>query len=324
MSTADTAVFLVMVFVAVFLLTFAIIVPTMGTDASSAKRLRRRVRGLTESMSPRTRSLLRERYLRELTPLERALEGMPYMDRLAIFVVQAGLKVPAYRVVLISAGLGLAAALIVGVSTLNLGFALLGGLVACGLPFLRVHRLRQARLARFEEQLPEALEMMARAMRAGHPFTEAIKMVSEEMSDPMAAELATTYNDLNYGIGVREGFINLLSRVPSMSMTAVVTAVFVQRETGGNMAEVLDKIAAVVRGRFRLQRRVRTLSAEGRMSAWVLTLVPFVLAAVIAVTSPTYLPMLLDDPIGNKIIAIAAAAMIVGIFWVSRVIHIRI
>lgn len=317
-------IFLAMVFTAVFLLASAVIVPTFGTEASAAKRLRGRIRGLTDSLEPRTRGLLRERYLKELSPLERSLEGLPRMDRLAAMLEQAGLRVPAYRVLLLSLVLASAVAVIVGVLTLQPWYALVAGMAALALPYLRIHWLRQARLANFEAQLPEALDMLARALRAGHPFTDALRMVGEEMPDPMGGELTATYNDLNYGIGMRDGFVNLLTRVPSLSLTAVVTAVFVQRETGGNLAEVLDKIAAVVRGRFRLHRRVRTLSAEGRLSAWVLCLVPFALAAVVSITTPTYLPMLLDDPIGKQMFAFAAVAMVVGIFWVSRVIRIRI
>lgn len=316
--------FLAMVFIAVFLLASAVIVPTFGTEASAAKRLRGRIRGLTDSLEPHTRGLLRERYLKQLSPLERSLESLPRMDRLAAMLDQAGLRVPAYRVVLLSVLLALVAAVIVSAVTLQPWYAVPAGLAAFLLPYARIHWLRRSRLQNFEAQLPEALDMLSRALRAGHPFTDALRMVGEEMPEPMGGELSATYNDLNYGIGMRDGFVNLLIRVPSLSLTAVVTAVFVQRETGGNLAEVLDKIAAVVRGRFRLHRRVRTLSAEGRLSAWVLTLVPFALAAVVSITTPTYLPMLLDDPIGKQMLAFATIAMVAGIFWVSRVIRIRI
>lgn len=217
---------------------------------------------MTDALAPQTRSLIRERYLKGLSPLERSLENLPYMERLAVMLEQAGLRIPAYRVVILSVALGLAVAILVVAFTLQVLYAVPAGLAAFGLPYARIHQLRRARLQRFEEQLPEALEMVARAMRAGHPFTDALRMVGEEMPDPMASEFTATYNDLNYGISVRDSFIKMLTRVPSMSLTAVVTAVFVQRETGGNLAEVLDKIAAVVRGRFRLQRRVRTLSSE--------------------------------------------------------------
>lgn len=316
--------FLAMVFIAVFFLASAVIVPTFGTEASAAKRLRGRIRGLTDSLEPRTRGLLRERYLKQLSPLERSLESLPRMDRLAAMLDQAGLRVPAYRVVLLSVLLALAAAASVSALTLQPWYAAPAGLAAFLLPYARIHWLRRSRLQSFEAQLPEALDMLSRALRAGHPFTDALRMVGEEMPEPMGGELSATYNDLNYGIGMRDGFVNLLTRVPSLSLTAVVTAVFVQRETGGNLAEVLDKIAAVVRGRFRLHRRVRTLSAEGRLSAWVLTLVPFALAAVVSITTPTYLPMLLEDPVGKQMLAFATVAMVVGIFWVSRVIRIRI
>jgi len=191
-------------------------------------------------------------------------------------------------------------------------------------PFLKISFDRSKRMLRFEEQLPEAMDIMTRALKAGHPFSETLKLVSEEMDQPIATEFGITFSDINYGLDVRQAFLNLLERVPNMTLMTVVTAVIVQRETGGNLAETLANISSIVRGRFRFQRKVRTLSAEGRMSAWILALIPFALFVGIMVTTPSYLESLINEPAGMKLIAIAFVLMIIGIFWLRRIIRIEI
>ena len=144
------------------------------------------------------------------------------------------------------------------------------------------------------------------------------------MDKPISTEFGITFSDINYGLDVRQAFLNLLERVPNMTLMTVVTAVIVQRETGGNLAETLANISSIVRGRFRFQRKVRTLSAEGRMSAWILALIPFGLFVGIMVTTPSYLDSLINEPAGMKIISIAFILMIIGIFWLRRIIRIEI
>ena len=165
---------------------------------------------------------------------------------------------------------------------------------------------------------------MKRALKAGHPFSATLKLVSEDMDDPVAREFELTFADINYGNDVRRAMLGLLQRVPSLTVMALVTAVLVQKETGGNLAEILEQISTVIRGRFRFYRKVRTLSAEGRMSAWILALVPFVLFIVISITTPDYLPALLETPLGVKLIAIAATMGVIGIYWIRKVIQIEV
>jgi len=177
---------------------------------------------------------------------------------------------------------------------------------------------------KFEEQLPEAMDIMVRALKAGHPFTETLKLVAEEMEQPISTEFGITFADINYGLDIKNAFLNLLERIPNITLMTVVIAVIVQRETGGNLAETLANISAIVRGRFRFQRKVRTLSAEGRMSAWILVLIPFTLFLGLMVTSPNYLKPLITDPAGMKIIAVAFVMIVIGIFWLRRIIRIDI
>jgi tight adherence protein B len=321
---SDQLIFLLMVFLAVFLLAIALIVPSFGTSAQAAKHLRRRIRGVVTTLDTGAVSLLREKGRQRLSPLERWIEGLPGITRLNLFIEQAGRDTPAYRLVLLAAGLGL-------------GFGLLGwilarsplwGLLLAGVglmaPFLKIRFERERRIARFEEQLPDALDVMSRAMRAGYPFTETLHVAAEEMKDPLGREFRLTFADINYGMDLKTAFFRLLQRVPSTSLMPVITGVLVQRDTGGNLAEILDKISAVVRGRFRFQRKVRTLSAEGRISAWVLTLVPFVLAGLMQLVNPEYLPLLVKDPLGRTLILWAFILIIVGIFWMRRIIRIEV
>ena len=251
-----------------------------------ARRLRARIQAVAEGMDAEAVSLVRENRLKRLSPLERRIESLPGMERLAQLIEQTGRSVPAYRVVSLMLLMALAVSLGMLFVSGSLVLAGMAGFTAGLFPLLKLRSERSKRLARFEEQLPEALDIISRALRAGHPFVETLKLVGDEMDDPIAKEFGMAFTDINYGASVRQGFMNLLERVPSMSLMAAITAVLIQRETGGNMAEILEKIAAVVRGRFRYQRRLRTLSAEGRLSAWILTLVPFVLAGVLMLLNP--------------------------------------
>lgn len=268
-------------------------------------------------------ALMRDAYLRHLSPLERGFENLPGMMKLGQLAKQAGYRTPAYRLVLLCMGLmvgGFAMALtLLG----SLPFAVMAALVMAGLFALQMAQKRKQRLQQFEEQLPDALDSMARAMRAGSSLMETFKFISEEMDEPAASEFNTAWTHLNYGISLKALLDDMLSRMPSMSLQALVAAILVQRETGGNLAEILDKLADVLRSRFRLERRVQTLSAEGRMSAWVLGLMPIALALGLSITTPGYLPRLYTDPKGPGLILTAVVLLAIGIVWIRRIVRIR-
>ncbi len=323
MST-DVLIFLGMVFVAAFLLATSVMVPTIGTESKATRRLRNRIKAITESFDRESINLLRQSRLNKMNPLDRKLENIPGMSGLNQLIEQAGYSIPAYRFVLIM----LVSSIFVFIAMYFISkhpiIALFAASICWILPLQKLRIERSKRMSRFEEQLPEALDIMSRALRAGHPFTETLNLVAEEMDSPIAYEFGRTFSDINYGVSIKQGFLSLLERIPSMSLMTVITAVLIQRETGGNMAEILDKISAVVRSRFRFQRKVRTLSAEGRLSAWILTLVPFVLAAVIMLLNPDYLPMLTKDPLGRDLIVTAFVMISVGILWIRKLIRIDV
>ncbi len=318
-------IFVAMVFGAVFLLSQGLVTPVFGESRSARKRLRHRMKDLVApEAADRRLSLMRQQYLHDLKPIEKWMESLPVLQPLVALIAQSGYSVPAYRIAILALGLAVAAGGVGYVLTREYWVVLGAAAVGAVAPFVYLRNKRVKRISRIEEQLPDVVDVIIRALRAGHPFIEAVRLVSSEMASPVKEEFTTTFNEINYGGDVRAALLGLLQRVPSILVMALITAVLVQRETGGNLAEVLEKIATVIRGRFRFQRRVRTLSAEGRISAWVLTLTPFVLFVMISLVNPDYMPMLTESPRGGDLIAIALVMIVVGVFWIKRILNIKV
>jgi len=317
--------FMVLVFVTVFFLVQGLAIPVFGESAQARKRLKKKL-GEIESANEEEAysSILREKYLRKLAPWERQLEKLPRMEALAAFIEQSGSKYLAYRVVAFSVALGAIAAVSAWLMTRIWYAPIIAAVIACYMPFLKISSDRSKRMAKFEEQLPDAIDTMSRALRAGHPFPAALKMIGDEFDDPIASEFDLTFGDINYGNDVRRAMLGLLGRLPTVTVMALVTAVLVQKESGGNLAEILERISAVIRGRFKLSRKVRTLSAEGRMSAWVLAMVPLVLFVVLMITTPDYLPTLVNDVRGQKLIFGSMISAVIGIFWIRKILRIEV
>lgn len=318
-------IFIMLVFATVVLLMQGLVVPVFGESAKTRKRLKKRIAeieaaGEEESLS----SLLREKYLRRLSPLERRVESLPAMEAVATRIEQAGHKILAYRLVLLSLALGVTASIVSWSYFRTPVAAISAALLATYLPFMRINLDRVKRMQAFEEQLPDAIDTMKRALKAGHPLGATLKLVADEMDDPVAGEFELTFGDINYGNDVRRAMLGLLSRMPSVTVMALVTSILVQKETGGNLAEILEKISEVIRGRFRFQRKVQTYSAEGRMSAWVLLMVPLVLFVTLWFTTPDYLPVMLEDPRGQRMLMYGGVFGVVGIFWFRKILRIEV
>jgi len=315
--------FIAAVFAAVFVLMMGLTTSASGTSRMR-RTLARRLERIGADAQQDIASILREKYLTSLSPLERWLEELPLMEKLAEMSEQAGRSGPAYRVLMNSLALALVGGVVAGL-LLHSGVVGLSAAAMCfAAPYLKLSMQRRRRMERIEEQIPDAIDVIKRALRAGHPFNSAIKLVADDMDQPIAKEFELTFSDLNYGNDVRRALLGLLNRVPSVTVMALVTSVLVQRETGGNLAEILDQIAKVVRGRFKFERKVRTLAAEGKISAWVLSLVPFALVAMLSIASPNYLPILLKVPVGHTLIYTAVALGVMGVFWIRRIIRIEV
>lgn len=312
-----------MVFIIGVLLAQSFIAPAAG-GRSNRRRLRKRITNLaTEQQAAKPISLVRERFLKEMSPLERSLMKFPAMESLQTLAEQSGSNKKPRQILMES----LIAAVVGGIGAFMLGYghaSLIALVLASALPVFMLMRQRSKRLTRFEEQYPDALTTMARALRAGLPFTQALLLVSREMPDPIGVEFGIVYTEINYGGDTRSAMLDLAERVPSVAVSAMITTVLIQRETGGNLAEVLDKLANLMRERFKFQRTLKTLSAEGRLAGWILSLLPFVLAGVITLISPEFLEMLTEDPAGRKLILIAFVLIIIGILWLRKIVRVDI
>ena len=322
---SDGLIFMLMVFAAAFLLSQGMIVPAFGERRQARKRLQKRLADLSDSPDkPDVHTLFREKFLQDLSPLERRLESLDINEWLSRVIEQSGHKILAYRLVLLSIALAVVGGVVGWVTTHNPLMTLVVAVVAGYLPFFKIFRDRTKQFAKFDEQLPDAIDIMRRALQAGHPFSETLSLVAEDMEEPVSREFAITFADINYGNDVRRAMLGLLQRVPSVTVMALVTAILLQKETGGNLTENLENIGKVIRSRYRFQRKVRSMSAEGRASAWALALVPLGLFAVISVTTPSYLPILLEEPLGRKMIGWAAFLAVIGILWMRRIIRIDV
>jgi len=321
--TSGVVIFLALLGAAVFLLSQVLIVPAFGSDARTRKLLRRKLREIDAvDAQSEVASLLRQKYLKDLSPLARRLEDTPLMEALGRIIEQSDRTILAHRLVMLAVLIAVAAFALATVFFANTAIGLLAFSAGAAAPFVFIFRVRRARLEKFEEQLPDAVDVMKRALRAGHPFNACIKLVAEDMDAPIGREFELTFADVNYGNDLRRALLGMLLRVPSSNLMAVVTAVLIQKETGGNLAEIFERISQVIRSRFRFGRRVRTLSAEGRLSAWILSLVPIILFGVLWITTPSYLPPLLENPAGQKLLIFACVMMVVAVFWMRRIIRI--
>jgi tight adherence protein B len=200
---------------------------------------------------------------------------------------------------------------------------LIGGLAA-PLPYLYVQFAARKRLRQLEEQFPQAVDLISVSLRAGHAFTTGLLMVAEELHDPLAREFRLMYDQQNYGKPVPDVLRDFCDRVPLLDARIFVTAVLTQRETGGNLAEVLDKLSALIRDRFTLRRHVRAVSAHGRITGWVLVCLPTFLAVVLAFVAPDHLATLVNEPVGLQLVAAAVVLQLIGTIAIRRIVNIEI
>ncbi len=200
--------------------------------------------------------------------------------------------------------------------------AALGVLTAVG-PYLYVRRQRSERLRIFEEQFPEAIDLIARSLRAGHAFTTGLGIAAEEVPPPVGPEFRRVFDEQNFGMALSDALKAMARRVPVLDARFFVTAVLTQREAGGNLAEVLDNLSSVMRDRFKVRRQIRVVSAHGRTTAWVLSCLPPALAAVLYTVSPQFMRVLVDDPLGLQLVGIALGLQIIGTIIITRLVKVE-
>ena len=318
----------------VFALTFLIVIVvflgiwmTIGTD-SKQEVVRRRMEAVRKAERRGEVSmglkLARDEMLSSVPAVHRLMLHWAWSVRLQERISQAGLTMKAGKLILISACLFLGTAVIVGLFTPMLLVGLLVGICVGLIPYGVVMYLRQKRLRAFEERFPEALDLLGRAVRAGHAFTTGLEMIAKESPEPIASEFRTTFEEQNFGLPLHDALLNMTERIPSIDVRFFVTALLIQKETGGNLAEILDGLARVIRDRFRIYREVRVRTAQGRLTAGILIALPIFMMLVLMVMNPNYMGVLFHDPKGMLALTVAGIMQVIGSLVIWKIIHIEV
>lgn len=268
--------------------------------------------------------LLRDRYRNDLNVLDQQLLKIPGVEmRLDHSNFEVAIK--KFRSLCLMAAFG---AWVDCVALLAMGskwyVALIISMLTLALPVILLHQQASKKLEAFEQQLPDALDTITRALKAGYPFLDTIRLISTECQAPLGAEFKILFEEINAGIDLRSALFGLVKRVPSVSVMAFTTTVLLQRETGGNLSETLSKISLIIRKRFAFKRSLKTLTAEGRMSAWVLGLMPPVLYLVFYIMDPSYAGVLITDPRGKDVLLVGLGLLALGTLWLKRLIRIEV
>ena len=314
-----------LVFFATFILV-ATIIPLLDERRSMKNRIRDRMKGMGFDMDerPDLETIIREKYLLKLKPWERRLEAILQTEKLGIIIQQSGRDVRGYTLALISLACAVSGFFLISFVTAILPLKLMFALVCSLLPFSKLLLERRKRLDRIEEQLPEALDMIINSLRVGHSFVESIRIVSEGMKEPIASEFGMTHAEINYSNNIRRSLMNMLERVPGDAMLLVVISVLVQRETGGNITELMGHISKMIRNRFRFERRINTVSADGRLSGVVLSLLPVAVFGVIYFVNPHYISYLTNTATGRNLLLMAFGFIVLAYLWIQKLQKIKI
>ncbi len=268
--------------------------------------------------------LARDEMLSSVPAVHRLMMHWAWSVQLQERISQAGLTMKAGKLILISACLFLGTTVIVGLFTPMLLAGLLIGSCVGLIPYGVVMYLRQKRLRAFEERFPEALDLLGRAVRAGHAFTTGLEMIAKESPEPIASEFRTTFEEQNFGLPLRDALLNMTERIPSIDVRFFVTALLIQKETGGNLAEILDGLAQVIRDRFRIYREVRVRTAQGRLTAGILIGLPIFMMLLLMFMNPNYMSVLFHDPRGQLALTVAGVMQVIGSLVIWKIIHIEV
>jgi tight adherence protein B len=316
---------LVVVFLAIF--TLSVLLMTAGrTDA--AQRTKQTMAVLqaalvTSKQSPVDQIVdIRKQELLSTVPwLNRWLLKLELAPRLRTLILQANLKWTAGTLLLMSILCFVVPAYLVFMRTRVIIFSLLIGLLISASPFLYVLHKRKQRFNKFEQGLPETLDLMVSALRAGHSLVSALDLAANESADPIGSEFRICFDEQNYGLELKTAMNNLATRVPLQDLKIVITAILIQKESGGNLAEVFDKAAYVIRERFRLKQQVRVHTAQGRLTGWILSFLPVALGIALYMINPANMSLLWTRPIGVKLLYLSAAMTITGALIIRKIVR---
>jgi len=268
--------------------------------------------------------LVRDEMMSSVPWLHRLMLQWSWSSKLQDYLIQAGLTLKPAKLLLISGVAGLGAYLVAGYFLAHFYLALPIGIVTALIPIGVVAFVRRRRLRKFEEHFPEALDLLGRAVRAGHAFTTGLEMISKECPEPLAGEFRTTFEEQNFGLPLRDALLNMAERIPLVDVQFFVTALLIQKETGGNLAEILDGLARVIRDRFRIYREVQVRTAQGRLTAGILIALPLMMMLILSALNPHYIGILFTDPAGPYVLITAGLMQIVGSMILWKIIHFEV
>src|SRR5215467_73362 len=268
--------------------------------------------------------LVRDEMLSQIPALDAVLRKSQRVSMLQKMLTQGHVNIRAGNFLLLCAvsGLIFAALLYIAGGALIFGWA--GVLLGFFVPYAYASHMRSKRFQQFEEKFPEAIDTLARAVRAGHAFTTALEMIANEVSEPVAGEFRQLYEEQKFGLPVREALLNLVDRIPLVDVKFFVTAVMLQRETGGNLAEILDNLSYVIRERFKILRQVRVYTAQGRLTMLLLMGMPPIIVVIMQMMSPGFIRPLFSEPLGHILVVIGVSLQTIGYFVIRRVIAIQV
>lgn len=319
---------LVLVFLGVFTIVALLLVAT-GTGASQqTKRTLTVLQAALSADAPRTADpvvdIRKQELLSSVPWVNRALLKLEIAPKLRHVLYQANLKWTAGALILMSLTCFLIPAYLINLRTGSLPISLLLGLLLGCSPFVYVFAKRRARFGKFEQGLPEALDLMVSAMRAGHSLNSSLEVVAQESPDPIGTEFRICFDEQNYGLELKTAMDNLVSRVPLQDMKMIVTAILIQKESGGNLAEVLDKVSYVIRERFQLKRQVRVHTAQGRLTGWILSILPLVLGIGLYMLDPQHMSLLWKRPIGVKLLWASGIMTVIGALIIRKIVNMEV
>jgi tight adherence protein B len=269
-------------------------------------------------------AFLRDEMLSQIPALDTFLRRSERVSAFQKTLSQAGMQLRAGNFLMVCAGVGVLVAALVLIYSRNPAIAWAGMFIGFLLPYSFVSYRRNQRFEKFEELFPEAIDTLARAVRAGHAFTTALEMISDEVAEPVAGEFRKLYEEQKFGMPVRDALVNLTERIPLVDVKFFVTAVMLQRETGGNLAEILDNLSYVIRERFKIQRQVRVYTAQGRLTMALLMGMPPIIVTIMLIVNPAFIHPLFTDPIGHTLLVAGIALQTVGYFVIRKIIRIQV
>ena len=263
------------------------------------------------------------RPLSDIPRLNKLLLSIPFARKMDLFLIQTNVSYPLGVFLLLSIVVALAGFLLVLIITKSFLFSL-PGMVFGLLPYFVLKIIKARRMKKFEEQLPDALDMIARSLRAGHALSGGLEMVGQEFPEPLGPEFARTVRQITFGVNLERALRNMSERVDCPDLKFLVVSVMIQRESGGNLGEIMENIGRIIRERFQLRGKIRTLAAEGKFSAIILIVLPFLIALALFFINPDYIKELINDTKGRMIIAGAIVMMGVGVYFMKRIIDIKV